>query len=62
MLNTSKQCLVIVSLGYLSWSRNAAICAGVAATVRMFEGGYGPPSTFITGENETGGHVCGVTY
>lgn len=23
--------------GYLSWSRNAAICAGIAATVRIFE-------------------------
>ena len=47
------------ALGYLSWSRNAAICAGVAATVRMFEGGFGPPSTFITGKNEA---TCGVTY
>ena len=47
------------TLGYLSWSRNAAICAGVAATVRMFEGGFGPPSTFITGENEA---TRGVTY
>ena len=23
--------------GYLSWSRNAAICAGIAATVRIFD-------------------------
>ena len=41
--------------GYLSWSRNAAICAGVAATVRMVEKGFDPATTlfantFITGE------------
>ena len=42
--------MYVILSGYLSWSRNAAVCAGVAATVRMFEGGYGPPSTFITGE------------
>ena len=28
---------VCTHTGYLSWSRNAAICAGIAATVRIFD-------------------------
>ena len=33
-----KMCsLLSHNLGYLSWSRNAAICAGVGATLRIIE-------------------------
>ena len=46
--------------GYLSWSRNAAICAGIAATVRIFDTRGVDPLPSVGSESLiTGVCVCG---
>ena len=44
--------------GYLSWSRNAAICAGIAATVRIFDTHGVDPLPSVGSESLITG-VCG---
>ena len=45
--------------GYLRWSRNAAICAGIAATVRIFDTrGVDPLPSVASQSLITGVCVC----
>jgi len=51
--------------GYLSWTRNAAICAGVGATIKIIEDSLPIGDDFVMGEwgdfvmGEWGGFVMG---
>ena len=52
---------VCTHTGYLSWSRNAAICAGIAAIVRIFDTRGVDPLPSVGSESLiTGVCVCGV--
>ena len=51
--------------GYLSWSRNAAICAGIAATVRIIDSQGQPLHSSVSSDSiVTGGRVweCGEVW
>lgn len=55
------------STGYLSWSRNAAICAGIAATVRIIDSQGASPfptagsESIITGEASLSLPCCSLS-
>lgn len=43
--------VLALSPGYLSWSRNAAICAGVGATLKIIEDNVPIHEDFVMGRS-----------